>query len=363
MIALLLLPLAVARDDGTCGAWRAAEALGQADDADLTEVSGLAVSHQDAGLLWLHNDHGGDASLHAATLSGEDSGRYEIIGAENHDWEDLSLGPCPAQGTEPCSCLYLADIGDNDLERDGGEIMRFAEPAATGAGAWSQITPLDMLSFTWPDGPHDAETLLVHPETGEVLVLTKGETTGVYAFSTIPPIPAAEPDTLTLVTTFALAEAGAEDAEVTGGAVSPRGYRVVLRTDADLALFTGSFGASLEETLRQDPVLLPTPPPGAGEAAAWSPDGRRIYLVGEGEHPDIHAVDCAAFTPDGEDSWDPLVDCVPGCGCASGGRTGAGWALLALVSALGLRRRSERGHRNLPHPAPTVLGVAHLHGL
>ncbi|MFH1465778.1 MAG: hypothetical protein ABIO70_15435 [Pseudomonadota bacterium] len=341
-LLLLLLPLALAREDGTCGAWRAAAALGQADSVELTEVSGLAVSHLDPALLWLHNDHGGSATLHAASLTGADRGRYEIIGTDNLDWEDLAPGPCPEEGVEPCTCLYLADIGDNDLTRAGGRILRFAEPEAAGDGAWAQLTPLDVLAFTYPDGPHDAEALLVHPDTGEVLVLTKGEETRIYAFPTVPPVPSAAPVTVRLVTTFSLEDVGAEDPVVTGGAVSPRGYRVVLRTDADLALFTGPFGASLEETLRRDPVLLPTPPPGAGEAVAWSADGRRLLLVGEGEHPAIHAVDCAAFTPDGEDAWDPLVDCVPGCGCASGGRGGAGLALLALVAALTRRGRRTR---------------------
>lgn len=343
MIALLLLPLALAREDGTCGAWRAAEELGRADSDELIEVSGLAASHRDPGLLWLHNDHGGDAALHAASLTGTDQGRFEVIGVENQDWEDLALGPCPTDGVEPCACLYLGDIGDNDLTRGGGEIQRFAEPEATGTGGWAQISALDSMAFDYPDGPHDAETLLVHPETGEVLVLTKGETTGVYAFPTVPPGTGTEPATLTLSTTFSLADTGAVDPVVTGGAVSPRGYRVVLRTDEDLALFTGPFGATLEETLRREPVLLPTPPPGAGEAVAWSPDGRRLYLVGEGEHPTVHTVDCASFTPDGEDPWDPLVDCVPGCGCAGGGRAGARAALLALMAALGLRWRGAGG--------------------
>jgi hypothetical protein len=363
VIALLLLPLALSREDGTCGAWRAAAELGQAESDDLTEVSGLAVSHRDPGLLWLHNDHGGDAALLAASLTGADRGRYEVIGAENHDWEDLAPGPCPLADIEPCTCLHLADIGDNDLSRGGGEILRFAEPDPAGAGGWGQVTPLDTLAFDYPDGPQDAETLLVHPDTGEILVLTKGDETGVYAFPTVPPVAGPEPALLALITTFSLVDAGAEDPVVTGGAVSPGGYRVVLRSDADLALFTGPFGASLEEILRRTPVLLPTPPPGAGEAVAWSPDGQRLYLVGEGSHPTLHAVDCAAFTPDGEDSWDPLVDCDPGCGCASGGRAGAPAMLLALASALGLRRRAARGHRDLPHPAPAVFGIAHLHGL
>lgn len=333
--ALLLSLAALARDDGTCGAWRTATTLGTAASADLTEVSGLAASHLDPGLLWLHNDHGGDAALHAASQTGDDRGRYDVIGAESVDWEDLAAGPCPLPD-EPCTCLHLADVGDNDGTRGGGAILRIAEPEAIGAGAWSQVSPQDRLEFVYPDGPHDAETVLVHPETGETLVLTKGDETLAYAL----PAGAAASGVATLerIAAFWLADAGAADPAVTGGAVSPRGWRIVLRTDEDLALFSGAFGDTLAEVLQRDPVLLPTAPPGAGEAVAWSADGRRLYLVGEGAHPEIWAVDCASFQTDGEDPWDPLVDCAPGCGCASGGRPSLA-PLLPLAALLARRRR------------------------
>jgi hypothetical protein len=331
---LLLAPLGQARDDGTCSAWRAAQELGTIVSDELTETSGLAVSHQDPGVLWLHGDHDGSVSLHAAGTTGQDWGRFELVGVENLDWEDLAPGPCPSAG-DPCTCLHLADIGDA-VQRDGGVIHRIAEPAVGRSATWSSLTPLDSVHFVYPDGPHDAEALLVHPDTGEVLILTKADTTAVYAFPTVPPqpAPASNPVVLTLVTSFDLADADADDPVVTGGAVSPRGYRVVLRTDEDLVLFTGTPGGSLEDVLGRQPVRLPTPPPGQGEAVAFGPDGQRLLLVGEGDHPPVHAVDCASFASDGEEPWDPLVDCEGGCGCSSSARGGLLPALLGLLAAL-----------------------------
>ncbi len=342
---LLLLPSpALARDDGTCGAWLAADELGQVDSELLVEVSGVASSHRQAGVLWLHNDHGSDASLHATGLSGDDQGRHELLGADNEDWEDLALGPC-SHGLEPCSCLHLADMGDNDLQRDGGVIFRVEEPTVTGSATLSQTSALDEIWFAYPDGSHDAEALLVHPDTGEVLVLTKEQPTQVFAFPTVPPqpAPASQPSTLELVASFDLGDVDAEESEVTGGAVSPRGYRVVLRTDEDLLLFTGAPGDSLESILRRDPVLLPTPPPGRGEAVTFSADGRRLYLVGEGAQPGIYAVDCASFTSDGEDPWDPLADCEEGCGGCSAPGDRRGQASLLLLAPLLLWGRRRRG--------------------
>ncbi len=338
----LLLSTVHARDDGTCSAWLGVEELGEVASADLTEVSGLAASHVDPGVLWMHNDRGGGDALHAVGLQGQDWGYYELAGTDNEDWEDLAPGPCP-HFEAPCTCLHLADIGDNDLERGGGVLHRVEEPTVARAALISQVAPLDSVHFSYPDGSHDAEALLVDPDTGEVLVLTKGKETQVYAFPTIPPqaAPADLPVTLEWITSFDLTDHGAEQAEVTGGAVSPRGWRVVLRTDEDLMLFSGVPGSSLADVLTRDPVPLPTPPPGAGEAVAFGLDGRRLYLVGEGVQPAIQVVDCAGFASDGEDPWDPLVDCESGCGCASGVARGSG-GLLALVAlcGMGARRRS-----------------------
>ncbi len=343
LLLLLALPGARARDDGTCAAWRGAQELGSIASAELEEVSGIAPSHMDPGVLWLHGDRRTPAALFAVGTTGEDWGRFDVIGAENLDWEDLAPGPCPGVD-DPCTCLHLADIGDGEV-RDGGVIHRIAEPVVSRAATISSVAPLDSVHFVFPDGAHDAEALLVHPDTGEVLVLTKADTTGVYAFPTIPPQPhpASDPAELSLVTELELEDFGAESSKVTGGAVSPRGYRVVLRTDEDLVLFSGSIGSPLEEILQGQPVPLPTPPPGQGEAVGFGPDGQRLYLVGEEAHAPVHAVDCASFVSDGEEAWDPLVDCEEGCGCRSGPRGGLVPALLAALALLvplhRLRRR------------------------
>jgi MYXO-CTERM domain-containing protein len=346
-LAALILALsgsASAREDGTCSAWRAAVELGNIASAELTEVSGLAASHIDPGVLWLHDDHGGGAFLHAAGLQGQDYGQFELVGVENIDWEDLAPGPCPSVG-EPCTCLHLADMGDNDSSRGGGVVYRIAEPGVGRAATLSSLAPLDEIHFSYPDGAHDAEALLVHPETGEVLVLTKADVTGVYAFPTVPPQPAtaSNPVQLTLIAELDITDSGADKAQVTGGAVSPRGYRVVLRTDEDLVLFTGTIGSPLEAILQGQPVALPTPPPGAGESVGFGLDGQRLYLVGEDVlHPAIHAVDCASFVSDGEDDWDPLVECEGSCGCTTTPRGGTLFPLLLGLVGLARRRRQSQ---------------------
>ena len=76
------------------------------------------------------------------------------------------MGPC---GT--ASCLHIADIGDNDASRDRVTIYRLPEPE----GASGSAAATDSFHATYPDGPHDAEALLIDGN-GRLYIVTKGET-------------------------------------------------------------------------------------------------------------------------------------------------------------------------------------------
>ena len=88
------------------------------------------------------------------------------------------MGPCPAG-----SCIYVADIGDNDARRARVTVYRLAEPAA----ATESAKVGDVLHATYPDGPQDAEALLVLPD-GRLYIVTKGATgpVVVYRFPSDP---------------------------------------------------------------------------------------------------------------------------------------------------------------------------------
>ncbi len=328
---LLLLPLGIAAcpdpgeeevpgiGDGHCEFWLGAQSSGTLSTTTLDEVSGMAASHRFVGTLWVHNDGGNSASLQAIDETGQSQGTWSVLGAENRDWEDLATGPCTSAG-QPCTCLYLADVGDNDAERDEALVYRLPEPDLGAAASGGQITEREELWFTYPDGPHDAEAVLVHPVTGEVLVVTKagvGETmTGVFAFPDVPPEPRdpSDPVTLELVTWLDLADLNAQQDAVTGGAVSPRGLRAVLRTDGDTLIFDVPDGGTLADALEGVPRFAPTPDED-GEAVTFSADGRTLFMVGEGggaaeaQHATLWQVRCNSFEGDGEESPDPLVEC------------------------------------------------------
>ncbi|MBA2768938.1 MAG: hypothetical protein H0U35_07390 [Sporichthyaceae bacterium] len=143
----------------------APEPLLRIQDPALLESSGLAVSALHDGVLWTHADGGSVAEVRAVDRSGATVAVVTLAGVDPYDPEALAPGRAP-DGTPQ---LWLADIGDNLAERADVSVFRFDEPRALTDGTVTAT----WFRFTFPDGPHDAEALLVHPRTGRVFVATK----------------------------------------------------------------------------------------------------------------------------------------------------------------------------------------------
>jgi hypothetical protein len=195
--------------------------------AELPEGSGLAASRRTPGRFWSHNDSG-DPVLFALDGSGRVTGRLTISGVKVEDWEAGAVGPCPSG-----SCIYVADIGDNDAEREQVTVYRIAEPAEASGSA----KVADVFHATYPDGSHDAEALLVTPE-GRLLIVTKGKS-GPVSLYRFPP-------ELRSATTMQLERVGGprktgspaeKNDRITDGAVSPDGNWIVLRSTQALTFY------------------------------------------------------------------------------------------------------------------------------
>ncbi len=249
-------------------------------DPAVVESSGLAASRRSPGILWTHNDSGDAPLLYATDRQGQALGRFAVPGADNTDWEDLAVGPGPAG----INALYLADTGDNVRRRDQIAIYRLPEPAIDpDAPAAFDPTPTvatDRFPLVYPDGPHDAETLLLHPTTGELLLVTKDwfAPAGIYR---VPPL--ADPDvTAALVRIADLTLPGLGPAQAaTGGAVSPDGTRLAIRTPVAAYEWTIARDGSLEAALARQPRRLALPPTPRGEAIAYRADGAALLLTTE----------------------------------------------------------------------------------
>lgn len=274
--------------------------LGTITEPAIVESSGLAASRRSAGVLWTVNDSGHDPVLYAIAEQGHLVGATVVSGAENVDWEDLALGPSVAAGTP--DALYLADVGDNSLVRDEIVLYRVPEPEIGAAG--SHPVEADRFAYTYPDGPHDAEALLVDPTGMEILVVTK-EHPGPAKIYRLPwPASAATATVVELVgrlnLTGALSTRWPVSGMVTGGAVSLDRRRVMLRTPLTAYEWPLTDGVAIAVALRERPRLVALPPTPRGEAITYRPDGSALLLTSEGSPSPLFEVDVGATK--GEDN-------------------------------------------------------------
>ncbi|HEX7050576.1 MAG TPA: hypothetical protein VF188_10275 [Longimicrobiales bacterium] len=241
---------------------------------EVGESSGVAVSRRHTGILWTHNDSGGDPVIFAVDSTGHLSGAIRVRGAENVDWEDAALGPCPTG-----DCLYLADTGDNRLRRDDAAIYRIAEPAPGDSVATAERFPI-----RYPDAPHDAEALFVLPDGG-VFLVTKGHDAPVAVYRYPQPLRRDEAVVLERVQTLTDGPV-ALSKQITGAAAAPDGRWVALRTYTDVSIHPVRRGRLETAAFRLDIQTLGEP---QGEAIGIAPDGS-IILTSEAGPANLAAV-------------------------------------------------------------------------
>jgi hypothetical protein len=249
------------------GASVCAPASGPVALSNLSEASGIAIGGAPANRLWMHNDSG-EPVLFAVDANGKSTGRITLSGASVEDWEAIATGPCGK-----ASCLYVGDIGDNEAKRSRITIYRVPEPTQpTGS------VKAEAFHAAYPDGAHDAETLLVAPD-GTLLVVTKGDSgpVAVYRF----PRELQSGSTMKLERVGkALVDQPGNNARVTDGAFSADGRWVALRTKTTLTFYRGDefMKGDFREARRVSLSALKEP---QGEAVTFG-RGNTVFLGGEG---------------------------------------------------------------------------------
>ncbi len=253
-----------ARPPALCGALRV-RVTGRVADPSANELSGLVRSPSRADLLWSHDDSGAGPSLYGLRTDGRVAAKPTVTGAQAVDWEDIAAGPGPL--------LYIGDIGDNDRDRSSIDVYRVREPRAGDAAT----APAERLRLHYPDGPHDAETLLVDPQRGDLIVVTK-TVGGASAYRTSARLPAGSEATLGAPRPVA----GVSFA--TGGDVSADGRIVAVRGYGTVAVWRRRGREHLTTTLARAPCVSPTSllGEGQGEALALDRRGRSFITVAEG---------------------------------------------------------------------------------
>ncbi|HSU14291.1 hypothetical protein [Longimicrobium sp.] len=237
---------------------------------ELRESSGIVASRRHAGVYWSHNDSGRHPDLFAVGLDGQLLGKMTVTGAQNNDWEDIALGPCPGGGGD---CLYLADTGNNGKKRRHVTLWVFPEPVP-GDGA---TAPAREFKARFPGDPTDIEALAVLPD-GRVLLVSKGNNDVVELIRWPTPLQAGIEPTLEPLRQLAPEPTELGD-RVTGASASPDGRFVAVRTYAALAIYrtAGLLGTGTPiAQLDLDPLAETQ-----GEAVSLANDGS-VVLTSEG---------------------------------------------------------------------------------
>lgn len=245
-----------------------AQMQGVVSSPEIDEASGVVRSRTQE-LLWVHNDSGDSARLFAIGLDGSLLATVELAGAGALDWEDLALGPGPAVG----DWLYAGDIGDNAEARPGITVYRFAEPDLAGVDQWV-VDDWEALELSYPDAPHDAETLLVDPVGGDLLIVSKGAQT--LLFRRPAPLSSGELEQLP--------DPNFPSATATAGDISPLGEFVIVRGYADAFAWLRGPDQTIGEAMLGEPCPIPLAAEQQGETLAIDADGRGYFTLSEGSN-------------------------------------------------------------------------------
>lgn len=162
--------------------------------------------------------------------------------------------------------LWVGDIGDNQRARTDVEVYRL-RPAVTD----DRAVTADRFALTYPNGPRDAETLLVHPATGRLYVVSKAMLGGtVYA---VPQ------DLRTDRANEMRAVADLPPGLVTDGVFLPDGDHVLLRTYSSAVVYTFP---GFDQV-----ATFALPPQRQGEAVTVD-GGGHLYVSSEGSHAAVY---------------------------------------------------------------------------
>lgn len=270
---------------------------------DLVENSGAAMSVTQPGVWFTINDSGNDPMLYALDTAGRDRGAWSIEGADNRDWEALTLGPCVGAGVPSDTethCVYIGEIGDNGARYSSVRIHRVPEPKAERRG-FTGVRSAVSLTFVYEGGPRDVEGMYAGPD-GTLFFITKRaqrDPAGRYRPSLVFAIPPAAWRNVDSVVTAALIDSlpivpgSALGRQITGAERSRDGSAVGVRTYTQLYVFradptTGRIVTAVPPTICSIAGLEEE----QGEGLAWFGATGEWLLTSEGRDEPLWVVGC-----------------------------------------------------------------------
>lgn len=224
-------------------------------DPRIDQSSGLARDVA-AGLYWTANDAGASGVAYGLTATGV------VRGTLNYRPKPVDVKAIALVADR----LYIADIGDNAHTRKFVTVYRFSRPRATGLTVTYRA-----YDFAYPNGAHDAETLLVN-ETGQIFLVTKGNKGAIYA----------GPEQASRVGINQLEKVGSAPAGVTDGTFLPGSKQIALRTHRAVYV--------LDATTYKIVASAEVQPQPEGESLAVGLDGNSLLLGSAGKQSKVYTI-------------------------------------------------------------------------
>ena len=270
--------MAQSRDQEGCR-YGATSRMSQVSNTAIKEASALVASQQWPGTYWTLQDAHNTPAVYAFDEGGQPRGTFQISNAGNVDWEAMQLGPDGDGGY----ALYIGDIGDNDRQRREGIIYRMPEPEPAPAGSQAvTAVPATAFKFLFPVGAQNVEAMLVHPKTGEIVLVTKAVTGVSLMYRFMLPDDSRIPIVLEMVDAVDLRLFDPRGGLITDAAVSPDARHVVLRTYTSIFVYDVPKGASLGDIWDQAPRVYRIDDGPKGEGITFKFDSDDLVSIGEG---------------------------------------------------------------------------------
>ena len=135
--------------------------LGTIQNASITESSGVIPAHRRRGFFWTHND-GSEGVLYGIAADGAPAGQFTVTGAQLDDWEDIAYS---------AGRIYIADIGNNDGNRNHAHVYAVREPRP---GSTGEVRVVKQWTLSYPNNPFDAESFVLARGYGYIVEKESG---------------------------------------------------------------------------------------------------------------------------------------------------------------------------------------------
>lgn len=240
--------------------------------AILIEASGVVSGRKNPGWVYLHEDSGNRNVVFVYDTLANFVGEIVLVGIQNRDWEDIAIGPGPVAGE---TYLYVADFGDNSGSRHDVMIHRLPEPVVPQSDEPFKLLVEDFetITYQYPDGPRDAETLMIDPKTADLYVISKRDVmVQLYQL----PFPQCTEGLATICFTGVL-----PFKTIVGGDISPNGDEILIKDYGRIYHWKGTADGITETMVSTIPHTVAYVPEVQGEAVGWTHNGDGYFTISE----------------------------------------------------------------------------------